>query len=306
MERLDVRVPDAAARDAELPRHDARANLSRGGRAPDRIRPRPKGPLGGVGVGVQQDRRPVELPVPGLWRAGSRLQAWSGRRSRDRALRERHGPHDRPAAGLPQPPATRRGTTSGTLWILRSGRLYAVAAASWTQRGDREVLYGSPPGHGASLHRLCAPGPTDAAAIRVPAGVSRYQSPSAGAGAANTSDLSASSRGLCRRRSGRARWAEPSGVCHCAHAVARREVALEWNLPRGGDERWRGLQSMARRGGDPLARGSDPRSLGQLLLRSRPHGWPVLVGDPPAHARGRDQLRGRLLAGAGRVSPAGR
>ena len=88
VERLDVRVPDAAAGDADATRtrcstRPARRSCSRQidyGRAARRA-------VGHLRVGLQHDRRAPELPVPRLRRAGPGPQARAGRRPGDRAVR---------------------------------------------------------------------------------------------------------------------------------------------------------------------------------------------------------------------------
>jgi cyclic beta-1,2-glucan synthetase len=54
VERLHVRVPDAAAGHAHLCGHAAGPDLPRGGAAADRLRPRPRRALGHLGVGLQR------------------------------------------------------------------------------------------------------------------------------------------------------------------------------------------------------------------------------------------------------------
>ena len=75
VERVDVRVPDAHAPDAELRTHPARPDVPRRRTAPDRVRPAAGRPVGHLRVGLQRDRRVIELPVPRVWRAGTRPEA---------------------------------------------------------------------------------------------------------------------------------------------------------------------------------------------------------------------------------------
>ena len=92
VERLDVRVPDAAAGDADRTRaRCSTCDVSRGGRSPDRVRPRAQGAVGHLGERLLQVRRAAQLPVPRVRRAGPGLQARARRRPRDRAVRERDG-----------------------------------------------------------------------------------------------------------------------------------------------------------------------------------------------------------------------
>ena len=79
VERLDVRVPDAVAGDAEFPQHAARPDLQVIGTAPDRIRCPAQCTVGHFGVGLQYLRREPELPVPRLRRAGAGIEARPGR-----------------------------------------------------------------------------------------------------------------------------------------------------------------------------------------------------------------------------------
>ena len=123
--RHDVRVPDAAAADAQLPRHAARSELPRQRAAPDRLRPAARRAVGHLGVGVRLHRPRGQLPVPRLRRARARPQArpgrrtWSSRRTRRRwpassRRRPRRENFERLAAGRRSTAAsgsTRRSTT---------------------------------------------------------------------------------------------------------------------------------------------------------------------------------------------------
>ena len=59
MERLDVRVPDAAAGDAHVRKHAARSDLRRGRGAADRVWKRARRALGHIGERLQQRRRRI-------------------------------------------------------------------------------------------------------------------------------------------------------------------------------------------------------------------------------------------------------
>ena len=75
VERLDVRVPDAAAGDADLREHAARPDLPRGGGAADRVRHAARRAVGHVRVRLQHGRRAPQLPVPRVRRARPRASS---------------------------------------------------------------------------------------------------------------------------------------------------------------------------------------------------------------------------------------
>ena len=102
VERLDVRVPDAAAGDADLRAHAARRDLPGRRRPPDRIRPPARRALGHFRVVLQRHRRPRRLSVQRVRRAGLGVQARSGRRSGRRAVRVGAGVDGRAPGGLPE------------------------------------------------------------------------------------------------------------------------------------------------------------------------------------------------------------
>src|SRR5690606_6483626 len=102
VERLDVRIPDAAADDAELRKYFAGADLQGRGIAPDRIRPPTRCALGDFRILLQRHRPQPSLPVPGVRCAWPGLQARVGRRPGDRALRQRAGADSDAATSLPQ------------------------------------------------------------------------------------------------------------------------------------------------------------------------------------------------------------
>ena len=89
VERLDVRVPHAAAVPAELREHAAGAGLPGRGVAPDRVRPATPRALGHFRVVLQRRRHEPGLSVPGVRRSRAGLQARTGRRPGHRPLRQR-------------------------------------------------------------------------------------------------------------------------------------------------------------------------------------------------------------------------
>ena len=123
--RHDVRVPDAAAADAQLPGHAARSELPRQRAAPDRVRPPARRAVGHLGVGVCVHRSRGQLSVPGVRRARPRPEARALGRPRHRAVRDGAGqprrsrrPRRRTSSGSPAPgstaasASTRRSTTA--------------------------------------------------------------------------------------------------------------------------------------------------------------------------------------------------
>ena len=90
VERLDVRVPDAAADHADATRGTILDETYHGGgRTPDRVRARTQRAVGCLRVRLQQDRRATQLPIPRLWRSRPGFQARAGGRPGHRAVRQR-------------------------------------------------------------------------------------------------------------------------------------------------------------------------------------------------------------------------
>ena len=89
--------------------------------------------------------------------------------------------------------------------------------------------------------------------------------------------------------------AEPAHAHHRKHTGACSTTAVQRELPRGGDQRRRWVQSLAKSGGDALARRSHVRRVGQLLLPARRHNRRVLVGGAPAVASAGYELQGHFL-----------
>ena len=81
VERVDVRVPDAAAGDAIARRHAARRDLRGRGAAADGLRGRTRRAVGHLRVGLQRPGRRGQLSVQGLRRSRPRPQARPCRRS---------------------------------------------------------------------------------------------------------------------------------------------------------------------------------------------------------------------------------
>ena len=115
-----------------------------------------------------------------------------------------------------------------------------------------------------------------------------------GAAAARRGRGPATSRGgEERRRRARPRAADPASF----HLAPRRDPAdaraVERALRGDGDGRRFRIQPLGRRGGDPLARGRDPRLVGQLPLHARHVHRQGVVGRAPAERHRGRQLRGR-------------
>ncbi len=108
LERLDVRVPDAAAGDAELRAHAARPDRQGGGGAADRVRRAARPALGHVGIRLQHGGRASQLPVPRLRRARPGAETRAGRGPGRRALCLGAGADGGAGGGLPEPATARR------------------------------------------------------------------------------------------------------------------------------------------------------------------------------------------------------
>ena len=79
MERLDVRVPDAAAGDADLRAHATRSDIPGRRRPPDRIWPPARRAVGHFRVMLQHYRRQRRLSVWRVRRTGLGIQTRSRR-----------------------------------------------------------------------------------------------------------------------------------------------------------------------------------------------------------------------------------
>ena len=169
LERLDVRVPDAAAGDADVRAHAARPDLQGGGRPADRVREEARRALGHLGIRLQHDRRPPQLPVPRLRRARPGAQARAGRRPGRRALRLGAGADGGARGGVPEPAAARRGglRRAATASTRRSTTRPSRLPRGQSQRRD-PLLHGAPPGH-----EPCSPWPTCSWTVRCRSGSSR-------------------------------------------------------------------------------------------------------------------------------------
>jgi cyclic beta-1,2-glucan synthetase len=124
---LDVRVPDADARDARATSTPCSARPMRGAvRAPGAVRPAARGTLGHLRVrATTPPTRSPELPVPRLRRARPGPQARAGGRPGGSALCHGDGADGRPARSRAQPAAPGRRGAGRHLRLLRGGRLHA-------------------------------------------------------------------------------------------------------------------------------------------------------------------------------------
>ena len=190
LERDDVRVPDAAAADADLPGDPARPELPHGDRPADPLRPRAARAVGNLGVRLRSRRPARQLPVQGVRRPGPGAQAGPGRRARRRPLRHRPGrsPGAGRRGGEPAPAGGSGG--GGTLRVLRRHRLHAAqagrqrrlrAAAIQPRRGGQDPP-GAPPGDDAGCHRQRPARRRDGRAGSMPTGASRPPSSSCRSG----------------------------------------------------------------------------------------------------------------------------
>ena len=98
--------------------------------------------------------------------------------------------------------------------------------------------------------------------------------------------------------------AGPAAVSLAARSDAAHAPAVQRTLFGHGDRRRLGLQPLERPRRDPLARGHDPRPVGDLRLSRRRRVGPGLVGGIPAGRRRARRLRGRLLRRPRRDPPA--
>ena len=303
VERLDVRVPDAAAGHADLPEHPARPDLPRHHQGADRLLAPARRAVGDFRVRLQHRRRQPELPVPRVRRAGHRHEARPGRRPGGRAVRHHAGPDGRRRRLVREPAAHARPRLHGQVRLLRSDRLHHRApAARPGLRGD-PLVHGAPPGHGLPGAVLPAARPADAAPLRIRPAVPGHHAGAAGA-RAESGRLP-----FAHRRPGRDARAGVRSVDADAHhhrrlhRAAGSAAAVERPLPRDGHLRRRQLQPLEGPGGDALARRRHRRQLGQFLLRARRRQRPVLVDHVPADPGRAEEIRSHLLRRARRIPP---
>ena len=125
VERHRLRVPDAAARDEELPRDAPRPDLPHGRAPPGRVRRRAEGAVGDLRVRLQPQRSPRQLPVQGLRRPRPRPEAGPRRRAGRGSLRDGARRDGGAAARGAQPAAPVGRRARGGLRLLRGDRLHA-------------------------------------------------------------------------------------------------------------------------------------------------------------------------------------
>ncbi len=143
----------------------------------------------------------------------------------------------------------------------------------------RTLLHGASPGDESAGHRACVARSAHAAPVHLrPAG------PHHRIAAAGTHPQADRDRAPARRRvvRGRPPAAEEAGCRpprphRPEHAAARGPPAVQRQLPRHGHPRGRRLQSLARPGRHPLARGRDLRRPRHLHLPARSQDRPLLV-----------------------------
>ena len=306
VERLDVRVPDAAAGDAGVREHAARADLSRDGRAADRVREAARRAVGHLGIRIQLGRRESQLPVPRLRRAGPGVEARARRGSRRRALRV-GARADGGARGLvPQPAAPRRRRARRAIRPLRGGRLHRRPRAARADERHRALLHGAPPGHDPALPVAPAARPSDAEALRIGAAVQGHAAAAPGTHSEDRRVLFAP-----RGAVGHARHLQRPGGArardrHAAHADTGSAAALERPLPRHGHECGRRQLALEGSRRHALARGRHLRPLGHVLLHPRRGERRLLVDRAPADGQAPAALRGDLHRVARGVPPARR
>ena len=157
--RDDVRVPDAAARHAQLSGDAARRDLPDGRAAADPVRRGARRAVGHLRVRVQRRRPPRHVSIQGLRRARPRTEARARRRSRRRAVRHGAGGDARAGArrgetsgGSPPRASTARTGTTTRSTTRRAAAIgpKATRAASIRSHGvGRADVDGPPPGHDA-------------------------------------------------------------------------------------------------------------------------------------------------------------
>ena len=181
VERLDVRIPDAAAGDADLREYLARPDVPGRSGTTDRLWTATRRAVGDVGVRLQHRRCPSQLPVPRLRSPRPGLETRPRPGSGRGTVRVRACPDGRARGGVPQPATACRPWIGRKAGHVRGHRLHAVAATSRGVERRGPVIHGAPPGDEPALLRLCPPGATDAEAIRIGPAVSGDPAASSGA-----------------------------------------------------------------------------------------------------------------------------
>ena len=165
VERLDVRVLHAAARDARLSRHAPRRDLPRRRRAPDPVRTSAR-----ACPGASPSRRTTRRTSSGT--ISTARSACRGSASSGASPTTSSSPRTRAARGAAraarraaQPGAARGRGPGRPLWVLRSDRLHARAEPRRVAGRRAADLHGAPPGHEPRRPRQRAARRADAAAI---------------------------------------------------------------------------------------------------------------------------------------------
>ena len=299
---VDVRVPDAGARDAVAGREPARADRRLVVRRQITLRRRARRALGRLGVGLQRARPRDDLPVLELRRAGARAATRAQRGRRDRALRDGLAAMVDPAAAVRNfaAPGARPGPRR--LRLLRGARLHRVPAAG----GRRRSPWCAPTWRTTRAWLLVA----IANALHDGAMRARFHAePMVQATELLLQERTPRDVAVARPRAdevhGRRRRARVRAAGRAAlHLAARRDAAhppaLERPLRGDADDGGLRLQPLARPRHHALAGGRHARRLGDVRVPSRRRQRRELVGRLPAAGRRAGQLRGRVLRGPGR------
>ena len=307
LERLDVRIPDAAAGHAHLRQHAARPYLSAAVVRGRSITARARVPWGISESGYNLIDAHLNYQYRAFGVPGLGLKRGLAEDLVDRALRHRHGPDGRTA----KPPVENlerlaSDGVQGPLRLLRSHRLHAVAPAarpepaspsgrSWRIIEGMSLL---------SLAYLLLDRPMQRRFLADPS----FKADRLAA---------AGTRAQAPRRSIRT---PPKLRGHDSRSAASRNArcassptpdtpapgsasAFQRPLSRRCQQRRRRLQPLAGSGRHPLARRSDARLLGHVLLSPRCRQAAILVGDLSADAEHAATLRGDLHAGPRRIPP---
>ena len=295
--RDDVRVPDAAPLDAVVSGDAPRPELPHGRPQADPVRSRPARAVGNLRVRLRSGRPARQLPVQGVRRPGTRVEARAGRRARRRSLRDRIGRSPRAGRSRAKSTTPDGRERRGAVRLLRRYRLHGAGAGrSRRHRGcatppwrHREDPPGAPPGDDPGRHRQRPAGRRDGRPVPCGPSDPGDRAPSPGANPTPGAGHRAASGREDPDRTARAR-ARPTPPPLPPYAVPAGTDPVQRQLRRDRHQRGRWDELLPRSCRDAVAGGRHPRSRKPVRLSARRPHRGRLVRDLPAYGQGARQL----------------